>query len=129
MATHRAPRRPWFRFRTTTPLNGPDADNLEQPTAVADAPITTAPETPVAAVVDLAARRQHSNIRPTGADIVMMTKPATAQTVQAVYPDGSVAQVPCELRVVATVNEVRDGMILNLSGGDRSTAIAVTRSP
>lgn len=129
MSRHRAPRQSWFHKFIAPPAETP----LEQATAAADLPIGTVTPTPVAAVVDLAERRQNNNPLPRagGADIVMMTRPATAQTVEAVYPDGSVAQVPCELRVVATLEHIQDGMLLNLSGGTggRPTAIAVTRSP
>jgi hypothetical protein len=138
MARHRAPRhrRLFSRKPQTVPTAPPDTfeqDDDEQLQEELDEyfpneePAATAPHTaPVARVVDLAERRPRQT---TGAEIVMMTRAATDAAVQAVYPDGSIEQVPCELRVVATLPAIRDGMILNVTGGGRSAAIAVTHSP
>lgn len=94
----------------------------EEPTAAADLQPVTAP---VARVVDLAERRP----RTTGAELVLMSQAATDAAVSAVYPDGRIENVSCELRVVATLPPIVDGMLLNVTGGGRSAAIAVTRSP
>lgn len=155
MARHRAPRRQWFRKQHPVAVAEPQP--ATQPFAEADLSVRPTvedddyaddgcedgcedcamdaeldeffepPQTaPVARVVDLAERRPRQT---TGAEIVMMSRAATDAAVQAVYPDGSIEQVPCELRVVATLPAIRDGMILNVTGGGRSAAIAVTHSP
>lgn len=128
MANHRAPRRRLFSrtpktvvLETVEPTPEDDAVQEELDEFFEDEePV------PVARVVDLAERRPRTT---PDAEIVMHSRAATAASVQAVYPDGRVEQVSCELRVVATLPEIRDGMILNVTGGGRSAAIAVTHSP
>lgn len=137
MANHRAPRRRLF-SRTPKPA-APETQFVQpdlsvRPTfedddysdAVQEELDEFFEDVPVARVVDLAERRPRTA---PDAEIVMHSRAATAASVQAVYPDGRVEQVSCELRVVATLPEIRDGMILNVTGGGRSAAIAVTHSP
>lgn len=135
MARHRAARRSLFNRKPQTVPAAPPPEPIEQAEQDDDAQLQEEldeyfeepPNTaPVARVVDLAERRPRQT---TGAEIVMMSRAATDAAVQAVYPDGSIEQVPCELRVVATLPAIRDGMILNVTGGGRSAAIAVTHSP
>lgn len=135
MANHRAPRRRLFaRKPAPLPATPPATDDDAALQAELDeffedvepAPAAQPVTAPVARVVDLAERRT----RPTGgADIVMMTHPATTAGVQAVYPDGSIEDIAVELRVVAVLERINDGMILNITGGGHSAAIAVTHSP
>jgi len=130
MARHRAPRRrQWFRKPQPAPVETAPLPEIDEEDAAMNDELDeffAEPATaPVARIVDLAERRP----RPVGgADIVMMTRPAT-NAVQAVYPDGSIEDIPTELRVVATLDRITDGMVLNVTGGGRSAAIAVTHSP
>lgn len=104
-------------------------EGQEQAAAAADLKVVHEPPVtaPVARVVDLAERRTPPTVG--GADIVMMTRTSRTTTMKAVYPDGSMKDIRCELRVVASLDRVEDGMVLNLSGGGGSASIAVTTSP